>query len=150
MKQNHKEILTMNKAKVSANKNLKKSHLLIGRSFRHVWLPKKQQIYFTSHFWFYNFEQLRQLVFLQYNTRPSCDCDSVQHAQIEYLYSGDSETKLHVQIKFMFEEVFQNRKKYTNQIQLCFREMVLRTIFSEISLKQNHRIETRYQYWAGF
>ena len=74
----------------------------------------------------------------------------MQHAQIEYLYSGDSETKLHVQIKFMFEEVFQNRKKYTNQIQLCFREMVLRTIFSEISLKQNDRIETRYQYWAGF
>ena len=60
---NHKEILTMNKAKLSANKKLKK--LFFDQPFvRHVWLPNRQHIYFTSQFWFYNFEHLRQLVYL--------------------------------------------------------------------------------------
>ena len=59
-------------------------------------LPKRQQIYFTSNFWFHDFEQLCQLVYLQYNSKPSCNCHSVTRAQIEYLERRFSERKQRV------------------------------------------------------
>ena len=55
----------MNEAKLSAGKNLK-IHRLIGVLLGMCMLPKRQ-IYFKSNFWFHNFEQLCQLVYLSYN-----------------------------------------------------------------------------------
>ena len=46
----------MNKAKLSAGKNLK-IHPLIGVLLIMCMLTKRQQIYFTSNFWFHNFKK---------------------------------------------------------------------------------------------
>ena len=74
----------MNEAKLSAGKNLK-IHSLIGVLLGMCMLPKRQ-IYFKSNFWFHNFEQLCQLVYLSYNRKKhSFNCDSATHAQIEFL-----------------------------------------------------------------
>ena len=59
----------MNEAKLSAGKNLK-IHRLIGVLLGMCMLPKRQ-IYFKSNFWFHNFEQLCQLVYLSYNRKKN-------------------------------------------------------------------------------
>ena len=59
----------MNEAKLSAGKNLK-IHCLIGVLLGMCMLPNRQQIYFTSNFWFHNFEQLCQLVYLSLTENP--------------------------------------------------------------------------------
>ena len=56
----------MNKAKLSAGKNLK-IHRLIGVLLVTCMLTKRQQIYFTSNFRFHNFKKLCQLVYTTVN-----------------------------------------------------------------------------------
>ena len=120
----------MNKAKLSAGKNLK-IHRLIGVLLG-MWeclLTMRQQIYLTSNFWFHNFEQLCQLVYLQYNNKPSCNCDSVTHVQIEYLERRFGKKTTLVQKKSMFQQVFQIGENYTDEIRLSVLKMDLEITF---------------------
>ena len=55
-KKDCKVILNMKKPKLSDGKNLK-IHRLIGVLLVMCMLRKRQQIYFTSNFWFHNFKK---------------------------------------------------------------------------------------------
>ena len=51
-------------------------------------------------------------------SEPSFNCDSVTHAQIEYLERRFWKKTTRVQKKFMFKQVFQSGENYTDQTRL--------------------------------